>query len=167
MRILIVRHGVAEEMASKGKGEDDALRELTREGRQKMRKAAKGLTQLIPMLDLIASSPLVRASQTADIIASAFGGIKVVQIAALSPRKPPALLVEWLNAQPGNATVALVGHEPHLSTFLCWLLTGLQESFVELKKGGAALIETANPVAAGRGKVLWLLKPSQLRRLRE
>jgi phosphohistidine phosphatase len=166
MRIIIIRHGIAEETVSNGKGQDDALRELTKDGRQKMRRGAKGLKQAVPTIDLIASSPLVRASQTADIVASEFGGTRVVQIAALSPRKPPAQLVEWLNAHPPEATVALVGHEPHLSTFLCWLLTGLQESFVVLKKGGAALIETTTPVAAGRGKLLWLLKPSQLRRLR-
>jgi phosphohistidine phosphatase len=165
MRILIIRHGVAEEAASDGKGQDDALRELTKAGRQRMRKAAKGLKEIVPAIDLIASSPLIRASQTADIVASAFGAVRVVQIAGLSPRKPPAQLVEWLNAHPQEATVALVGHEPHLGTFLCWLLTGLQESFVVLKKGGAAMIETNSPVTAGRGKLLWLLKPSQLRRL--
>ena len=89
-----------------------------------------------------------------------------MQIAALSPRKPPAALVDWLNAHPPDATVAIVGHEPHLSTFLCWLLTGLQESFVVLKKGGAALIEVSNPVTAGRAKLHWLVKPSQLRGMR-
>ena len=65
-----------------------------------------------------------------------------------------------------GATLALVGHEPNLSTFLCWLLTGLHESFIELKKGGAALVEVTHPAAAGRGKLQWILKPSQLRGLR-
>jgi phosphohistidine phosphatase len=168
MRILIIRHGVAEEAeASSGsKAQDDALRELTRDGRRKMRKAAKGLSQIVPTLDLIASSPLVRAFQTADIVSSAFGDVPVVQIAALAPRKPPAQLLDWINAHPPEFTLALVGHEPHLSTFLCWLLTGLQESFVSLKKGGAALIETSTPVAAGRGKLLWVMKPSQLRKMK-
>jgi phosphohistidine phosphatase len=168
MRILIIRHGVAGEAkaGSGSKGQEDALRELTRDGRRKMRKAAEGINRVVPSIDLIASSPLARASQTAEIVASAFGGVRVVQIAALSPRKPPAQLIEWLNAHPPQATVALVGHEPHLSTFLCWILTGLQESFVILKKGGAALIETSTPVAAGRGKLLWVMKPSQLRKMR-
>jgi phosphohistidine phosphatase len=168
MRILIIRHGVAGEAkaGSGSKGQEDALRELTKEGRRKMRKAAKGLNGIVTSIDLIASSPLARASQTADIVAEAFGGVRVVQIAALSPRKPPAQLLDWINAHPPDSTIALVGHEPHLSTFLCWILTGLQESFVVLKKGGAALIESSTPVAAGRGKLLWVLKSGQLRKMK-
>lgn len=168
MRILIIRHGVAEEAeAGSGlKAQEDALRELTKDGRRKMRKAAKALNRVVPSLDLIASSPLLRACQTAEVVASAFGGVRVVQIAALSPRKPPAQLLDWINAHPPESTLALVGHEPHLSTFLCWILTGLQESFIVLKKGGAALIDTSTPVAAGRGKLLWVMKPSQLRKIR-
>lgn len=168
MRILLIRHGVAEEAetGSGSKAQEDALRELTKEGRRNMRKAAKGLNRILPSLNLIASSPLVRACQTADIIASEFGAVRVVQIAALSPRKPPAQLLDWINAHSPESTVALVGHEPHLSTFLCWILTGLQESFISLKKGGAALIKTSTPVAAGRGKLLWVMKPSQLRKIR-
>ena len=167
MRIVIIRHGIAEDPDAFSKsGQEDALRPLTRDGRQKMRKAAKGLKQLVPAIDVIASSALARAAQTAQIICDAYDGARAVQVAALSPRKPPAALVEWLNAHPAGATLALIGHEPHLSTFLCWLVTGLQESFIELKKGGAALIEVSHPVTAGRGKLLWLLKPSQLRGLR-
>jgi len=166
MRILIIRHGIAEQTNGNGKGQEDAQRELTKSGRQKMRKAAKGLKKIVPEIDLIATSALTRATQTADIVAAAFGEVKVAQIAALSPRKPPAQLLEWLKAHSSDATIALVGHEPHLSTFLCWLLTGLQESFVVLKKGGVALVDIASPATAGRGKLLWLLKPSQLRKMR-
>jgi phosphohistidine phosphatase len=166
MQILIVRHGIAEELPAEVKGQDDATRELTKEGRRKMRKAARGLRQIVPIIDLIATSPLTRASQTADIVAREFEGARVVQTAALSPRKHPAALLDWLKAHPPQSTVALVGHEPHLGTVLCWLLTGLQESFVVLKKGAAAMVEMDNPVAAGRAKLLWLLEPSELRRLR-
>jgi len=167
MQILIIRHGIAQDPdASSKSGHDDASRALTREGRQKMARAAKGLRQLVPAIDLIATSPLSRAAQTGEIISKAYDGVRTVQIAALSPRKSPASLLEWLNAHPPDSTVAMVGHEPHLSTVLCWLLTGLQESFVVLKKGGVALIEIENPVAPGRAKLHWLLKPSVLRKLR-
>jgi phosphohistidine phosphatase len=166
MHIVIIRHGVAASSASAKSAHDDASRPLTKEGRQKMRKAAKGLRQLVPSLDLIATSPLTRAAETAEIVSEAYEGARTVQISALSPRKPVPTLLEWLNAHPPDATVALVGHEPHLSTFVCWLLTGLQESFVELKKGGIALLEATTPVAPGRAKLHWLLKPSQLRDLK-
>jgi len=167
MQIVIIRHGIAEEPEAFAKGgQEDALRPLTKAGRQKMRKAAKGLKRIVPALDLIATSPLTRAVQTGEIISKAYEGVRTAQVAALSPRKAPAALLDWLNAHPANTTLALVGHEPHLSTFLCWLLTGLHESFVELKKGGAALVEVAHPAAAGRGKLMWMLKPSQLRAVR-
>jgi phosphohistidine phosphatase len=166
MQIVIIRHGIAASSASAKSSQDDAARSLTKEGRQKMRKAAKGLRRLVPELDLIATSPLARAAETAEIISEAYDGARTIQISALSPRKPVATLLEWLNAHPPDATVALVGHEPHLSTFLCWLLTGLQESFVDLKKGGVALLEATAPVAPGRAKLHWLLKSSQLRDLK-
>lgn len=166
MRILLIRHGVAEVAnGSSRSAEKDAQRPLSKVGRKKMRKAARGILRLAPKPDLIAASPLTRAAQTAEIVAEEYPGIRTLQIAALSPRKPTADLLEWLAAHPPKTTVALVGHEPSLSTFLCLLLTGLEESFLELRKGGAALVEMPDPPAAGRGKLLWLLKPSQLRRI--
>lgn len=164
MQIVIIRHAIAEERESIATGgREDATRPLTKEGRKKMRKAARGLKQLVPGLTLLATSALTRAVETGQIIVEEYGDLRMVQIAPLSPRKPPGSLLDWLNALPPDSTVGLVGHEPHLSTFLCWLLTGLQESFVELKKGGAAMIEAPTPVTAGRASLLWLLKPSQLR----
>ena len=162
MKILIIRHGIAAQSTSKP---SDETRKLTKEGRQKMKKAARGLKALEEQIDLIATSPLTRATQTAEIVGEVYHGTRIVQIAALSPGRPPAVLLEWLNAHPPTATVALIGHEPHLSTFLCWLLTGLQESFVKLKKGGAALLEINGPATAGRAKLVWLMKPGQLREL--
>jgi phosphohistidine phosphatase len=162
MKILIIRHGIAAQQSSKSA---DETRKLTKIGRQKMKKAAHGLRTLVEQIDLIASSPLIRATQTAEIVGEVYHGTRIVQIAALSPGRPPAALLEWLNAHPPTATVALIGHEPHLSTFLCWLMTGLQESFVTLKKGGAALLEINGPATAGRAKLLWLMRAGQLRKL--
>jgi phosphohistidine phosphatase len=162
MKILIIRHGIAAQQTTKSA---DEARKLTKEGRQKMKKAAHGLRTLVDQIDLIATSPLTRAAQTADIVGEVYHGTRIVQIAALSPGRPPAVLLEWLNAHPPTATVALIGHEPHLSTFLCWLMTGLQESFVKLKKGGVAMLEINGPATAGRAKLVWLMRPGQLRKL--
>jgi phosphohistidine phosphatase len=62
-------------------------------------------------------------------------------------------------------TAAVVGHEPHLSHFVCWLLTGRNGQFVELKKGGACLLELEQERAAAKAKLLWFLTPKQLRKL--
>ena len=163
MKLYVMRHGPAEDHSDSGQDSDRAL---TVSGRDRTRSVAKTLIDGEESPLHVATSPLVRAVQTAEIVADAFDGARLVQIAALSPRKPPAQLLEWLQAHPPEATVALVGHEPHLSTFLCWLLTGLQESFVVFKKGAAAMIESNDPVTAGRAKLSWFLKPSQLRKLK-
>src|SRR6185436_6950664 len=67
MEIYIVRHAIAEDAPSKGTG--DAARALTEEGRQKMKEAAAGFAKLEFSIDKIFSSPLIRAKQTAEILA--------------------------------------------------------------------------------------------------
>src|SRR4051812_3600232 len=75
MRLLLIRHGIAEDReAFAKKGEDDFLRPLTPAGKRKMKEGAKGLRKLFPKLDLIATSPLKRAVQTATIVYDAYGG---------------------------------------------------------------------------------------------
>lgn len=164
MRVLVIRHAIAEDRDAFAKtGREDGARPLTREGRAKMREGAAGLAKRVPTIDVLATSPLARAIETAEIIAKAYGGVRVVQAAALTPTKPVNALLHWLQGQPPAATVALVGHEPHLGVFASWLLTGLQESFVELKKGSACLLEFDGDVKAGRAKLRWALKPAHLR----
>ena len=149
MRILIIRHGIAEQVVAKAKVRENTQRELTKTGRQKMQKAVKGLLKVVPEINVVATALVPRLAN---------GGHRFRSLRRREGpsnrrtcrRKPPAQLLEWLNAHPTDATIALVGHEPHLGTFLCWLLTGLQESFVVLKKGGAAMVDVASPVTAGR-----------------
>ena len=74
-------------------------------------------------------------------------------------------LLKWLQAQRPDATVALVGHEPQLGTFAGWMCTGLQESFLSLKKGGACLLRLKADVKPGRATLVWSLAPRQLRAL--
>ena len=167
MRVLVIRHAIAEDRDAFAKtGREDGARPLTKEGRAKMREGAAGLVQLMPKLDVLATSPLARAIETAEIIAHAYGGLRVVQAAQLTPTKPVNALLHWLQGQPSAATVAVVGHEPHLGVFASWLLTGLQESFIEPKKGSACLLEFESDVKAGRAKLLWALKPGHLRLLK-
>jgi phosphohistidine phosphatase len=161
MKILIIRHGIAEDV----EGMQDAERRLTAQGRKRMRREARVLCKMVPHIDIMATSPLVRAIETGDIVAGKYEGLKPVPIAPLSPGKTPMALLNWVQKQPGSATVALVGHEPSLGVFISWLLTGLQESFVVLKKGGACLLELDDEIKPGRAKLIWFLKPSQVRDL--
>jgi phosphohistidine phosphatase len=168
MNLLVIRHGVAgDREAWAAKGRPDSERPLTGEGGRKMRSAARGLREVVGTIDVIATSPLVRAAQTAEIVRRAFGGGALVQtVEELSPERRPDELLAWLRAQEPGSTVAVVGHEPHLGFLVGWLLTGRNDSFVELKKGGAVLLTFEDPPAGGNALLAWALPPRQLRRLR-
>ena len=157
LRLLVVRHAIAGDKAEWARtGAPDAERPITKEGKRKMKRAARGLTAVVPEIRTLATSPLVRAAQTAEIVAKAYEEASrapaVTRLSALAPGKSSNLLLGWLAEQPRGQTVAIVGHEPHLGQFVSWSLTGLRESFVELKKGAAALIEFPDEVRAGRAK---------------
>jgi phosphohistidine phosphatase len=162
MQVLIVRHGKAEEPVARAR---DAERALTAEGREAMHKAARGLKRALPAIDQIATSPLLRARQTADILADAYAQRAPTELAQLAPGTPAADLLAWLAERSADATLALVGHEPDLSAFIGFLLTGEAHSLVELKKGAACLIEFAARPVAGRGRLRWALAPRHLRSL--
>jgi len=166
MKLLVIRHGIAEEIGNPSHGgKTDARRHLTSKGRKRMRRAAKALVRLVPRIDVLATSPLARAVETGEIVAADRKGLSPVQIAPLSPRKTPQSLLQWLQQQPKDATVAIVGHEPNLGIFVSWMMTGLQEPFVVFKKGGACFLQIDGEIRAGRAKLDWMLKSSQLRDL--
>src|SRR4051794_13110890 len=108
MQILLVRHGIAVELdAGARESKEDDLRQLTKGGRRKMRRIAKGLRRIVPGVSVISTSPLLRAVETGQILGDRYEGVPVVQIAPLSPRKSYNGLLEWLSAQKADATVAL------------------------------------------------------------
>jgi phosphohistidine phosphatase len=129
-----------------------------------MKAAARGLRELVPDIDLLATSPFTRAAQTAAILDSVYGGLKEVEIDELAPGGSPQAFLSWLKRQKAD-TVAVVGHEPGLSRLAAWLLTGAEASFLTFRKGGAALLELTGPAVPGDAKLLWMLVPSQLRTL--
>jgi len=162
MDLLIIRHGQAE---PRSEGGSDASRRLTEDGRKKLRRGVKGLHKLVPELDGLVSSPLVRAVETAAIVAEAYGGLTVEETPCLEPEREPKELADGLAARP-PATLAIVGHEPLLSHAASWLLAGLRHSFVELKPGGACLLSFPDEIGAGRARLVFAVTPWQLRRMR-
>ena len=165
MQLLVIRHAIAMTREAFALIDvDDARRPLTYEGRLKMTAAAKGIRLLVPSLDVLASSPLVRAHQTAVIVAECYGAVPIVPTASLEPDGALDKFLSWLQELEGDV-VAVVGHEPHLGTLVTWLLTGLEESRIPLKKGGACLLELASRPRKGEAMLRWALTPSQLRRI--
>jgi len=156
MRIFIVRHGIAEDSAAGG----DAVRELTEEGRKKMREAASGFVKLNAEADLICSSPLVRAVQTAEIIAKELDYSGEVEIMReLSPGANPLEALEKLRKFRKVERVVLAGHEPNCSELAGYLLG---DARLEFKKGAICLIESAS-CTKGSGTLIWHLSPQALR----
>jgi phosphohistidine phosphatase len=166
MQLVLIRHGIAEDQEEfAATGQDDALRPLTKQGRWKMERIAHGLRRVASALDILASSPLRRAQQTAKIVAGAYGGIEVTTVPALAPETPLAEVLAWLRRQPATATLAAVGHEPHLGELATWLLTGRTESRIEFRKGGACELEFDGRPNTGTGRLIWALTPAVLRGL--
>jgi phosphohistidine phosphatase len=168
MQLLVIRHGIAEDAEKFATtGEDDSRRPLTKAGKRKMKEGAAGLLEVVETLDAIGSSPLLRAQQTAEIVAKAYDDLPVSTVEALSPGRDPADLLEWLREQNSAEVVAIVGHEPHLGTLVTWFMTSAPDSRVAMSKGGAALLEFSSRVAARSGTLQWLLTGAQLRRMGE
>ncbi len=166
MQLLIVRHAIAEDREDFSQtGQPDDLRPLTPKGLRRMRQAARGLVSIVPHIDLLATSPLVRAVQTADVLAEAYGSPARETVDALAPDAAPNTLLTWLRRHRGQEIVAVVGHEPHLSTLTAWLLTGEDDSLIALKKGSATLLEFGRELKPGAATLLWALTPAHLRRL--
>jgi phosphohistidine phosphatase len=169
MQLLVIRHAVAEDRDDfAASGRDDSERPLTDEGREKMRRGAEALRRLAPRIDLLASSPYTRALQTAELVAKAYGRRRdeIELVESLTPETPFERFQSWLQRQSKASVIALVGHEPHLGMLVTWLMSGLREPRVELKKGGACLLEFDGQPGPGVGVMRWLLTAGQLRELR-
>ncbi len=163
MQLILIRHGragVPSEFARSGMSDD--MRPLTVEGRKRMRNNVAGLVRFIPQIHVLATSPLVRAVETAQVVAKTFK-VSAVEVAALAPQGKSDKLVTWIAQQPIGDTVALVGHEPILTGLASWLVGGSSKVKFSLKKGGACCILLNEKVAAGAGRLSWLLTPRQMR----
>jgi len=166
MRLLVVRHAIAEHREAFARShKDDATRPLTPDGRRKMERAALGLKELVPELDVLAASPYKRAIETAEIISAAFGGLSVERVPDLAPGAGVDRVVSWLADRHARGSVAVVGHEPDLGQLVCALLASTNGPFLELRKGAACLLELAGPVTRGAATLDWFLGPKHLRLL--
>jgi phosphohistidine phosphatase len=166
MQLLVIRHAIAEDRDTfASSGRDDSERPLTAAGRDKMRRAVAGLRRVVPTIDLLASSPYVRAIQTAEVVAAEYGIDEIKKVDALVPDAPLQRFLTWFQRKATADVIAIVGHEPHLGQLVTWLISGLRESRVEMKKGGACLLEFEGQPGAGLGVMKWLMGPGQLRDL--
>ena len=163
MRIYLLRHAIAVDRGSAAYVDDD--RPLTEEGAEKMSKAAKGLASLIPDIDVILTSPLIRAHDTANIAARALRAENKVQVCKeLSSGSSVKNLMTYLSKFRSLNSIMLVGHQPDLG-FIASLLLGSDSSIIEFKKGSLCCIEVSTLPPRSKGTLIWHLQPKHLRAL--
>ncbi len=165
MILYIVRHAIAGQRDPNSSEQEDSQRPLTDAGRKKFRKIAKALAELGTEIDLIITSPYLRAADTARILQKKLGldTGKLIVMDDLSPVGDQARLIKDISEKYGKLqNVALVGHEPGLSRLISTLLSGDPTLPITLKKGGVCCL-SAEKFEYGRCATLeWLLAPAQL-----
>lgn len=165
MDILLIRHAEAGER-DPAKYPDDDLRPVTASGRRKMTRIANALQALGIEFEYLVTSPLLRATETAEIVAEVFERAEAPQVDnALGHGCSPDGVVKLLGKFPPDASVALVGHEPSFSKVAAALIGGSGDARIELKKGGVVGIGFDAAPAIGQGQLKYLLKPGHLKRV--
>jgi phosphohistidine phosphatase len=157
MKLYILRHGEAAEHGDPRYKEND--RPLTQKGTQRTRQLAHALREMEISFDLILSSPLTRAKQTAEIVARGLDE-KVTFSDTLTPSGNMQKLVEEINGiHPLPKSALLVGHEPYLSVLISMLCIGGPDLPIKMKKGALCRMEI-DKLTSGKCAVLeWLLQP--------
>ena len=158
MLLYIVRHAEAGQHGDP-RYPDDALRPLTQKGRKRFARLVKKLVRRGLAPTLIATSPMVRCRQTAQIILDRLDGEpKLMELPELAPGSELASLIAWTNGQR-EEQIAWVGHAPDVSRLTADLI-GSGSSNVDFSKGAIAAIEFAAEIAAGEGQLRWLVTPT-------
>jgi len=161
--LFLVRHGIAEDPSA---DRPDIERRLTREGRVKTQRAMRGLMTLRPELDLILTSPLTRARETAEILAAEVGQIDIEVFPALASGESTSTLCAAVAKMSCKTGIALVGHEPDLGELGSYILTGDEHAaHLHFRKAGVATFEVESLAELRPATLRWFLPPSLLRRL--
>ena len=163
IELYLVRHAVAAERGPKYP--DDRLRPLTPQGSKKFGQSVPALMELDIVIDFVLTSPLVRARDTAMLLAA---GLKpkpaVAEVEALAPGGRPQAINEAIKTHTRKyRRLALVGHEPDLGELAARLLGA--RGNVQFKKGAICLIETDGATPTGPGTLCWMMTPKALRAL--
>ena len=166
MDLYILRHGVAEERDPR-KYPDDFDRPLTKKGIRRLVRQARAWNRLEIPLDVIVTSPLVRAAQTAEVMQRELKQPATLEFSDhLAPAGDQALLMDYLAGEHSSANgVMLVGHEPDLSTLVSVLAAGSAFPVIRLKKGALCKLSLTVTRYGRCGWIEWALEPKQMARL--
>ena len=162
--LYLVRHAIAAE-----RGEDwpdDDKRPLTARGVARFKESVEGMRKLGVEVDEIFTSPLIRARQTAELIAAGLPGKPAVRtLDALAPGHTPGSVMAQLARSAKRRRIALVGHEPGLGELAAHLIGAGRA--LPFKKGGACRIDVESLTSRRAGALSWFVQPKLLRGLRK
>lgn len=163
IELYLVRHGIAAERGPKYP--DDRLRPLTPAGGKKFAAGVPGLMELGVVIDFVLTSPLVRARETATLLAA---GLKpkpaMAEVEALAPGGRSQAVIEAIKAHAKrHRRLGLVGHEPDLGELAARLLGA--RGTIPFKRGAICAIDVDGATPGGPGTLRWLLPPRALRAL--
>jgi phosphohistidine phosphatase len=165
MDLYVLRHGEAgKRLATGGK---DSERALTVTGIEEVEQVAQGLYRLDVKFDLVATSPLRRSFQTAQILAKMLK-IKKGKFEEWDQLKPEGSrldLYRKLSQFKQESSILAVGHEPYLSNMISEIIFGNAAKGIVLKKAGMAKIRLTTVQPKAKGELKWLLTPGHLRKL--
>lgn len=141
MKLIFLRHGLSEGHFSFDQ-EKDFERELTKEGVKRLHKTLKTFKKVQDKIDVIFTSPLARAVQTAELFWGYYQDSDLEVMADLDILDDPRHLVEYISFLPTDGCYAFVGHDPHLTKVIAALLSLHPEhDFMSIKKGGLCVLE--------------------------
>ena len=165
MILYIIRHAIANQLDSNSQEQEDSQRQLTDGGRRKMRRIARGLKAQGTQIDLILTSPYLRAAETARILQKELDlePDKIITVESLSPVGDAGQLVSDIQRDYASVeNIALVGHEPSLSRLISIFLSVDPTLPISLKKGGVCRLSVEKLEYGRCASLEWLLAPAQL-----
>lgn len=160
--LYLVRHAIAAERGAEWP--DDDKRPLTARGIARFKEGVEGLKAMGVQVDEVFTSPLVRATQTAQLLAAGLPGKPAVKLLdALSPGHTPASVMAQLARSARRRRIALVGHEPGLGELAAHLIGAGRA--LPFRKGGICRIDVESLTSRRPGALTWFIPPKLLRGL--
>jgi phosphohistidine phosphatase len=165
VELYILRHGEAGKRIPSGS--KDSERPLTVAGKEEVGQVAEALDRLGVKLDFIATSPLNRAHETADIVAKMLKVKKgsIEEWSELRPEGRRPELYRRLSQFKPESSVLVVGHEPYLTTVVSEVAFGSGVGGIVLKKAGLAKLAVTAFQPKIKGELRWLLTPKHLNKI--
>ena len=169
IKLVLFRHAHAGSRAKYmlAEGRADRFRPLSSKGKREMKAVLRNLKESLYEIDLILTSPYTRAKQTARILQKQFGEARYLEVKELQPFVSAKSTMSHLRKINRLSVVALVGHEPHLSRLLSFILTGATHTDFDIKKSGFAIVEFADKIEVKQARLMCLVQPPRAKKIKK